>query len=320
MIKLYKMFSKSQKKLIIQKNLKLLGEDISKVITKEEAIESAKEEIKRFGLTLENDQINKIQLVKNPNFEEIEYDMTTSDGLRIIVDAVSGNFKSFYLEPNISLSELEKCNGTREEILNVAQEKMREYGFGDEYKLSYVSYNDGNDEEKSYYWYITYSKEYNGVFCPTERVSMTIIPKINFVYALNLYDESFENNEILISEEQAINIAKEKDDIVNTEKYIVKNIYSELSIKRMNPEVYLKENNLENGMESVILEDGTEYSYYSYRMNGRVRMVYLVEISYENRPLGLTRKYYVDATTGEVVGGEDIFDKIPQSIRGEEVE
>ena len=42
-------------------------------------------------------------------------------------------------------------------------------------------------------------------------------------------------------------------------------------------------------------------------MNGRVRKAYIVTFSYENRPFGLTRTYYIDATTGEVIGGEDIL-------------
>lgn len=72
--------------------------------------------------------------------------------------------------------------------------------------------------------------------------------------------------------------------------------------------MYLKENNLENGNETVTLEDGSTYSYNTYKMNGRVRKAYEISISYENRPFGIPRTYYVDCTTGEVIGGEDIFD------------
>ena len=58
----------------------------------------------------------------------------------------------------------------------------------------------------------------------------------------------------------------------------------------------------------TILEDGTEYSYNTYKMNGKARKVYTVEFSYEDKPFNQTRTYYIDTTTGEVVGGEDIFD------------
>ena len=44
-------------------------------------------------------------------------------------------------------------------------------------------------------------------------------------------------------------------------------------------------------------------------MNGRARRVYVVEFSYsEEREFGQKREIYVDATTGEVVGGDGIFD------------
>ena len=109
--------------------------------------------------------------------------------------------------------------------------------------------------------------------------------------------------------EEAVEIAKQKDKIINSENYIQKGVDAKLRIVRVNPEVYLKENGLENGNKVVTLEDGTTYHYYEYKMNGRVRKAYKVTISYENRPLGLTRTYYVDVTTGEVIGGEDIFDK-----------
>ena len=137
---------------------------------------------------------------------------------------------------------------------------------------------------------------------------MTIIPKINVVSALYICEEPFENNPIVISEEEAVNIAKEKDKIVNTEGYTVKDVKAKLAIKPMTPDVYLKENNLTNGNESIQLEDGSYMYYNIYKDYGITRKVYVVEITYGNRPINSSRKYYIDTTTGEVIGGEDIFD------------
>ena len=110
--------------------------------------------------------------------------------------------------------------------------------------------------------------------------------------------------------EEAVDIAREKDKIINTENYEEVSVKADLAIKRINPEVYLKENGLSRGNETTILEDGTEYSYYTYKMNGRARKVYTVKFSYKDKPFNQTRTYYIDVTTGEVVGGEDIFDLI----------
>ena len=305
-----KIFKEPEKIENYIEELKVTKEDLEKVITKEEAINKAKEELKRYKIDLDVNKIESIELQKNPNYDEITYVIKLSKTDQFFIDARTGALNNFYVDEGLSLEELEKCTSTREDVLEQAKLKLKEYGYDEnEYKISYVYSNADNDENKSYYWYIWFSKEYDGVFNEYQSISMTFIPKINKVHSLSISDEPFENNEIKITMEQAIDIAKEKDKIINTENYIQKGVDAKLDIVRVNPEVYLKENGLENGNETATLEDGTIYSYNTYKMNGRVRKAYKVTISYENRPLGLTRTYYVDVTTGEVIGGEDIFDK-----------
>lgn len=305
-----KIFKEPEKIENYIEELKVTKEDLEKVITKEEAINKAKDELKRYKIDLDVNKIESIELQKNPNYDEITYVIKLSKTEQFFINARTGALNNFYVDEGLSLEELEKCTSTREDVLEQAKLKLKEYGYDEnEYKISYVYSNADNDENKSYYWYIWFSKEYDGVFNEYQSISMTFIPKINKVHSLSISDEPFENNEIKITMEQAIDIAKEKDKIINTENYIQKGVDAKLDIVRVNPEVYLKENGLENGNETATLEDGTIYSYNTYKMNGRVRKAYKVTISYENRPLGLTRTYYVDVTTGEVIGGEDIFDK-----------
>ena len=290
--------------------LKVTDEDLANVISKEEAVNKAKEELKRYKIDLDVNKIQSVELEKNPNYDEITYIISLSKTEQFFIDARTGVLNYFCVDEFLSLEELEKCTSTREDVLEQAKLKLKEYGYDEnEYKISYVNSNNGDDENKSYLWYIWFSKEYDGVFNEYQSISMTFIPKINMVQSLSISDEPFDNNEIKITMEQAIDIAKEKDKIINSENYIQKGVDAKLEIIRVNPEVYLKENGLENGNKVATLEDGSTYSYYEYKMNGRVRKAYKVTISYENRPLGLTRTYYVDVTTGEVIGGEDIFDK-----------
>ena len=290
--------------------LKVTDEDLANVISKEEAVNKAKEELKRYKIDLDVNKIQSVELEKNPNYDEITYIISLSKTEQFFIDARTGVLNYFCVDEFLSLEELEKCTSTREDVLEQAKLKLKEYGYDEnEYKISYVNSNNGDDENNSYFWYIWFSKEYDGVFNEYQSISMTFIPKINKVHSLSISDEPFENNEIKITMEQAIDIAKEKDKVINTENYIQKGVDAKLDIVRVNPEVYLKGNGLENGNKVATLEDGSTYSYYEYKMNGRVRKAYKVTISYENRPLGLTRTYYVDVTTGEVIGGEDIFDK-----------
>lgn len=301
-----KIFTKPEKIENYIEELKVNEEDLNNMISEEKAINIAKEEIKKYGLSLKDEDIIETLIEKSPNYDEITYLIKTNN-LQISINAVTGKFKSFWLDDNYTTEEIEKLTSSKEEIIKAAKEKLKEYGISDEYKLSYISSN-LMEEEKSYLWYLWFSKEYDGLFNEAETVNMTIIPKVNQVISFSITDEHFDNNEIVITKEEAINIAKEKDKIINTKNYIVKNVDAELAIKRVNPEVYLKENGLDNGNETVTLEDGTTYSYNAYKMNGRARKVYIITVSYEDRPFNQNRKYYVDCTTGEIIGGEDIFD------------
>ena len=303
-------FKKPEKIENYIEELKVDEEDLSKIITIKEAEQKVKQEIKRYGFDIENLEPQKTETIKSPNSNDIEYHICFEQNgeLTTIVDAFTGKFEGFYFNPDIEVEELEKCTSTRDIMIKEAENKMKEYGFDDEYEVSYISSNDGNDETKSYYWYISFSKKYDGIFNPRQTISMTIIPEINVVRALYIREEPFENNPIVISEEEAVNIARDKDKIVNTEGYTVKDVKAKLAIKPMTPDVYLKENNLTNGNESIQLEDGSYMYYNIYKDYGITRKVYVVEITYGNRPINSSRKYYIDTTTGEVIGGEDIFD------------
>ncbi len=301
-------FSKPEKIENYIDELKVNEEDLSKVISKEEAVNKAIEQLKRYKIDLNTSDIENIELQKDPNYDAITYVISTKNKDNFFIDASTGNLSSFYTDNGLSIEEIEKCTSSREEILEQAKNKMKEYGYGDEYKISYVNCNNSDDEDKAYMWYITFAKEYDGIFNEYQSVTMTIIPKINKVTQLSIQNEPFEDNPIEISEEQAIEIAKEKDRIINTENHIQKNIESKLAIVRVNPQVYLKENGLENGNETTTLGDGINYSYNTYKMDGRVRKAYAISIFYDNRTFGLPRTYYVDCTTGEVIGGDNIFD------------
>lgn len=287
--------------------LKVDEEDLKNIISEEKAINIAKEEIKKYGLELNKEDILETKIQKSPNYDEITYIIETNN-LQVSINAITGKFKSFWLEDNYREEEIEKMTSSKDEVIKAAEEKLKAYGISDEYKLSYISSNISDNEEKSYLWYLWFSKQYDGLFNEAETINMTIIPKVNQVISFGITDEPFDNNEIIISKDEAVNIAKEKDKIINTNNYEINNVEAELAIRRINPNVYLKENGLENGNETVTLEDGTTYSYNTYKMNGKARKVYVVTFSYTNRPFDQKREYFVDCTTGEIIGGEGIFD------------
>ncbi len=161
--------------------LKVNEEELSKIISEEEAVNRAVEQLKRYKIDLNTSDIKNVELQKNPNYDTITYVISTKNKDNFFVDANSGDLRIFYIDDGLSLEEVEKCTSSREDILEQAKIKMKEYGYGDEYKISYVNCNNSDDEEKAYMWYITFAKEYDGIFNEYQSVTMTIIPKINKV-------------------------------------------------------------------------------------------------------------------------------------------
>lgn len=296
-------------------------DDLKNIISEEEAKKKAVDGIKRFGIEISEEDITDVFLDKAfPNVYSLLYTITVLDGeMYIDVDALTGKFEGFNIgniDTKFTGSQLmEEYATTKENVIDVVKEKKKEYGFGDEYELVELTNGTGDDEKKSGFWFATFAKKYDGIVNRYQSVAISIIPTINYVYLVNIQDIAFENNPIVISEEEAIKIAKKIDKKVNNEKYKINKVTAILSIEYMNGEVYLKENGMDDGERTITLEDGSILQYNVYKASQEIRKVYVVEVSYKNRPDERPRKYYVDATTGEIVGGENIFD-----LEGKELE
>lgn len=316
-----KVFKEPEKIENYIEKIEINEEDLKNIISEEEAKRKAIQGIKRFGIEVSEEDITNIFLDKSmPNIYSLLYTITISDGeMYIDIDALTGEFTGFNIS-NIDTKFtghqlMEEYATTKENVIDAVKEKKQEYGFGDEYELVELSNGTENDEEKSGFWYASFAKKYDGIVNKYQSVSIAIIPTINYVYLVNIQDVAFENNPIVINEKEAIKIAKKVDKKINTEKYKTDKITASLSIEYMNGEVYLKENGMDDGERTITLEDGSILQYNVYKASQEIRKVYVVEVSYKNRPDERPRKYYVDATTGEIVGGENIFD-----LEGKELE
>ena len=305
-----KVFKEPEKIENYIEKIEINEEDLKNIISEEEAKRKAIQGIKRFGIEVSEEDITNIFLDKSmPNIYSLLYTITISDGeMYIDIDALTGEFTGFNIS-NIDTKFtghqlMEEYATTKENVIDAVKEKKQEYGFGDEYELVELSNGTENDEEKSGFWYASFAKKYDGIVNKYQSVSIAIIPTINYVYLVNIQDVAFENNPIVINEKEAIKIAKKVDKKINTEKYKTDKITASLSIEYMNGEVYLKENGMEEGDKMITLEDGTTLQYNIYKASQEIRKVYVVEVSYKNRPDERPRKYYVDTTTGEIVGGK----------------
>ena len=188
---------------------------------------------------------------------------------------------------------------TSKEAKEVAKELFKKYlpDIEGDYELVKLTRNMGTDEA-SYIWYAEFYRKYGEEINPYEEVFIGWVPTINGLYQLNIKRGIFENNEVIKSKEEAIEIAKNKDKEIEPDRR-VESVEAEQAIEKMNPEAYLRETQkeeYENRKNS--LEDGY------YATENRVRRVWLVTINYEKEENKMNSfTYFVDSTTGEIIGG-----------------
>ena len=231
-----------------------------------------------------------------------------------VIDGKTGSIKSVTI-PTSSYTIPENYGITRQEAKKVAYELLEKYkpeNSQGTYELLSLKGN-GNSEADSYIWYAEFYKKYDDLINPAEKVFIGWIPTINSLYCLEINNYAYENNEQIISKEEATEIAKNKEKQINPEGQI-KNIQAEIKIEQMNESVFLREKygkDYESGKwnKEKIGENGYKLKNDAvfYKTDGRVRKVWRVTMEYEKIDkdnLLHYYSYYVDATTGEIIGGE----------------
>ena len=102
-------------------------------------------------------------------------------------------------------------------------------------------------------------------------------------------------------------------DVEITKNKKIKNVNAEIRIKKMNEQVFLREKfteEYENGTFNYEKIDENIWQLKEdavfYETEERVRKVWVVVIEYEIRERGKLPlySYYIDSTTGEIIGGE----------------
>lgn len=290
-------------------NQGITEEEKAQCITEKEAEEIAKAYLRKIGYTDEN--IEGIALDKEYFSQENIWVMASDLGT-IRIDANTGKLSSVSM-PVREGSVPYNYGISREEARKVAYELLEKYkpieDTGD-YELVSLKRN-AEIDENAYIWYAEFYKKYGDLYNASESIKIGWIPTSNILYSLDIKQNPYENNEQKISKEKAIQIAKEKDGQIETTRQI-QEIKAEIKIKQMNEEVYLRENfkeEYENGtLNKEKVKDGV-YKYKEdaiiYKTEERVRKVWCVVITYGIEESGYIPEYtyYVDSTTGDIIGG-----------------
>lgn len=286
-------------------NSEISQEEMSKCISKDEAIKIGKENLDKFGYP--NQKIVGGTIEKLFSNNEIYWSLYTDDTVTITLNATTGELK------NLSSSTTGRDianHSTREEAIDVAKELINKYKpENTEYELVSLNGNAENEEDV-YIWYAEFYRKYDDLLNQYEKLSIAWIPKTNKLYSFSVENDIFENNPIEISKEEAEKIAKNKHQLIKETEDII-NSKVEMRIEKMNSEIYRQEHNIK---ENRIINNKVNENYTYYLTENRVRRVWVVcieynakienSITYEGDNLNKRyNTYFVDATTGEIIGG-----------------
>ena len=294
-------------------------EEKKDIITEDEARNIGIDILNKLGY--ENQSINRIELKKGytdsiPSYYMVKTKWGYEEGLMVQLNANDGEFICFEdMELKYKHFPTEKLSD--DEISRIATQYYQKIGFDENlYILTETKVNDfyfenhGNDLLTAKFY-----KYYNGIANKYESCSVSFISVNGEVMLYSIIiniDNTFQNNEVLISKDDALNIAVNKEKEFSN--YDITNTDVELSIEKMNALIYAIENEIFKEPQSM-----EERTY--YKTEDITRKVWKVKIEhglsakdfgmdriYEYYKEGIGKFYFVDATTGEIIGGENVVE------------
>lgn len=251
---------------------KVTEEDIENSISEEDAKKIGLKTLEDMGMEIGN--IKESYINKEPSVNKIEWVIITDNDLEIRINAKTGELYSF--SNNKLLNKTNNKEVTEDEALSIANDIYKNLSYQKNYEFNYMS-NIGEGK-----WQADFSVKYNDIFNPYQCVRITFIAETKELIMLNLFDYEFENNPFEITEEDSIKIV---ENIYGKEN--ISDISAKKDIQMMNTMIYQKDNQ----------SDSKEF-----RTENLVRNVWNVKIT--ESEYGFTEYYYVDATTGEIIGGD----------------
>lgn len=300
----------------------------------EERIEYDKE----FSKKDTQEQINKSKIISTEEaisissniFKNLEIEQNiASENVKLNSESFSGYFEietneyKMDLKPNGTFSYLinKKFNyNAKDNIIdeNTAIESsnkiINSLNLKNQYSLNYIEYTNGFIKNDSYnIWLASYYETINDIKNKYNCINIffSIIDNNMVIERINNLDDNWEyqNNEVIITKEKAIEIAKIIDRKISM--LDITTIDAELDIEIVNSFVYAQEKTLgkEDEYKYEIIDDVTNI-YNAYSNEKILRTIWKVKISYNynednarNDKEFLGRYYYVDATTSEIIGG-----------------
>lgn len=269
-------------------------------ITEEQAKEIAINKLKAIGFNTNIiDAIHHKDLTSNLiiyNFLNEEYCTIEIEGKTGKVTTISNNF----YENIYNFSDTITVNEAKE----IATKYYKLLGFKEgEYEITSPS-SDYMDKKIN----VVFTKKYGETYNPFENINICIEPAVSKdVSYISIQSTPFDNNEIIITKDEAIQIALSEDEKIETDKCVEVN--AETMIVIMNTSAYERITDKEKyykEMTGCFWKDRTYY-----KIKNKARNAWVVLITYDiyynregkKRPNECQYSYFVDCTTGEIIGG-----------------
>lgn len=290
-------------------NSEVPDEEKESLISEEEAKKNALEIVNNLGYV--GEEIESVELDKNNEeiIGKIYYVIKTNNQngqqLNIRINAETGKIEALEDSKNFdNVGNIQKISESEAKFISLEICKDIEY---EEKDLEMISCEEDfqNRGENIKLWNTTFFRMYDNVINYYEKLIIRFWVENNEVKigSISIQDTGkYDNNPRVISEDEAIEIAKNKEKEFTDNEII--SIESELGIRKANKVIYELENNLRT---SDIIESDENV----YQQDIIIRNVWIIKIKHEEKLnttvkdylLGTDKQYYIDVTTGEIIGG-----------------
>ena len=280
---------------------KITDEIINKSISEEDAKKIAQDKLIQVGLTTE--KITGTDHYRESGTEKLNYRFVT-DNWSITINGQTGEF--YDLSLNTYDKSVEDYTMTKEEAIEVGKQYYKDFGYKEgEYEFAEIVplWENGGSYSARFY------KKYGDLYNKAEAIWIEFYAKEHQLHGYSVENHKCENNPIEITKEEALQIAINEDKKIENRPIVKTN--AELRIKEMNAEAYARLNNNEEYYKPMTTPDVPSEEIVAYSTEGRVRTVWVVVLEYEDEEEDIVNKvakgqysYYIDSTTGEIIGGD----------------
>ena len=289
---------------------KITEESKKENMSEEKAKEIAINKLNAIGF---NSNIVGTNHYKEYDSNKIWYRFDTEDNYEISIDGQTGEFFDIW-NNNKNIQDTKRYM-TEEQGMETANKYYKLFGYKEgEYEITKIQSvnNEGTDTGAGFRMTVTYNKKYGDVYNPYEYISITLESKNMELAMFRVGNIPFDNNQVVITENEAINIALKEDEKIETNK--VESTKAKLMIVKMNADAYDRINDKDKHYEAMQTPNYPNEERNYYKVDDKIRKAWVVVLNYEDnygedivkRYTEGSYSYFVDATTGEIIGGHTL--------------